>query len=134
MRWKVRDRLVDTIVKFLLDYIPDPRIFPGFLLTFGWLSWLILKVCQWSRPGLSTMLVYSISVGIAFYLQIPMLSLCGNYILTLQDVGPCPPWYRFLSDVFLWFIVIYIVMKLNIRINRSQPSQHSNIGYTYDGD
>jgi hypothetical protein len=113
---------MDMVVKFLLDYIPDPRIFPGFMLAFGWLTWLLLKVCQWPRPSLSTMLIYSVSVGIAFNLHLPRAQVCT----ALPDRCRYPLiWQRFLGDVAFWFIAIYLVMKLISRINRSQPE---NIG------
>lgn len=116
---------MDIVVKFLLDYIPDPRVFPGFMLLFGWLIWLILKVCQWPRPRISTMLIYTVSVAIAFYLQIPVMRACGTIVAIFEDRVPCPssPRYRFLSDVVLWFIVIYVGMKLISRINQPHVNQ-----------
>ena len=113
---------MDTVVKFLLYYIPDPRVFPGFMLAIGWSTWLILKVCQWPRPRLSTMLIYTVSVAIAFDLQLPMMRICGFYVTIFKDRSfcPSPPWHRFFSDAVVWFIVIYIVMKLISRINQRE--------------
>jgi hypothetical protein len=112
---------MDTVVKFLLDHIPDPRVFPSFILVFGWLIWSILKVCQWPRPRLSTMLMYTASVAIAFDLQLPMMRVCSAFIDRCSFHSP--PWHRFFSDVVFWFVVIYVVMKLISRINLS----HSNL-------
>src|SRR6266542_335696 len=92
------------------------------MLLFGWLVWLILKVCQWPRPSLPTMLIYSVSVAIALDLQLPTMRVCGAFIEMFGDKRLCPdaPWQRFFSDNLLWFVVIYVVMKLISRINRNQ--------------
>ena len=122
---------MDIVVKFLLDHVPDPRIFPGFMLLLGWLIWLILKVCQWPRPRLSTMLMYTLSVGIAFNLQLPMMvRVCGAFIEIFRGRTLCssPLWHRFFSDVVLWSLVIYALMKLISRINRAQLNRHRKMG------
>ena len=96
---------MDIVVKFLLDHLPDPYIFPAFVLVFGWLAWSILYVCQWPHPKISTMLIYTVSVAIAFNLHLPRIRICT----ALADRCTYPlVWQRFISDVAFWFIVIYI--------------------------
>ncbi|HLO31151.1 MAG TPA: hypothetical protein VK249_18525 [Anaerolineales bacterium] len=111
---------MDIVVKFLLDYIPRPHIFPGFILLLGWLIWLILKVCQWPRPNLSTMLIYTVSVGIALSLNLPRIRVCTAL------AGFCTNpliWQRFLLDIAVWFIVVYLVMKSISRMDRNQAGK-----------
>ena len=108
---------MEIAYRFLLNHIPEPYRFPGFIVLIGLLIWLTAKFFLWPRPSLSILLIYFMSIAIALNLHLPRIRVCT----ALVDRCAHPLiWQRFLSDVAFWFVFVYIVMKLISRINRNQ--------------
>lgn len=92
------------------------------MLSLGWIIWFILKICQWPHPKLSTMLLYSASIAIAFNLHLVRIRICTA--LAERCTDPLI-WQRFVADAAFWFIVLYVMMKLILTTNLNQ---HRKIG------
>jgi hypothetical protein len=109
---------MDSVVKYLLDHIANPYVFPGFLLSLGWIIWFLLKICRWPHPKLSTMLLYSTSIAIAVDLHLPRIRICTA--LADRCIDPLI-WQRFVADAAFWFIVIYGMVRFSLTTNLNQP-------------
>ena len=81
-----------------------------------WLFWLLLKFFRWPEPTLLTMFIYSIAVtNAAFRLWIE-----GIIYSVVSKVTFSVP--LFLGEVAMWFVALYVLMKLILRIERQGAS------------
>lgn len=93
-----------------------PPFFTGFLFLLSWLIWVLLKLFHRRRPAFSTMFIYSISVAVAFIryrLQVLACLRLENYCEVPFSIP------LFILEVALWFLVLYILMRLVLRAMKS---------------
>jgi len=103
-----------------LDYSPFIRLgifsdflfYPVLIILLSWLFWLLLPVFQLPTPTFLTMFAFSIAVLNAF------IRIWMNAILNDRVTFSLP---LFLLDVMIWFISLYGLTKLVLRMERQVP-------------
>ena len=99
----------DTIASGLFS---DLFFYPAMVILLSWLFWLGLTFLLWPRPTLSTMFIYSIAVANASI---------RLWVDALASRRYSPDFFSlslFLSELVVWFIVLYVFLKLTIRTER----------------
>ncbi len=81
-----------------------------------WFFLLLLKFFRWSEPTLLTMFIYSIAVTNAAFR--PWVE--GIIYSVVSKVTFSVP--LFLGEVVMWFVALYILMKLILRMERQGAS------------
>lgn len=82
------------------------------LIIIPWLIWLLFKISNSPRPALPTMLMYTISTANAFSRFYIEWSVCTHWRGCEVNFSLVP----YLVDVVVWFILLYAIMKLIIRM------------------
>ena len=109
-------------IQTLLDLMTYGPFFTAFLLVLSWLIWILLKRFYRRRPAFSTMLIYSVSIVLAFIRY--HLEVLG----CLRSVHYCEVPFSnlmFIFETILWFLVLYVPIKLISRASRSAVSHDS---------
>lgn len=94
------------IIYRLNDLIIYPLHYLLWWFFFSWLIWLLLRWRNWTRPTLSTMLIYSAAVGIFYINSSQKFEACIELCLPFFSLFP------FIAAVSFWFIVLYVPLAL----------------------
>jgi len=103
-------------IRALIVLMSYPSFFVGFLFAFSWLIWILLKLFHKRRPQLSTMFIYSASIAITFVRYWLRVRVClgSEHYCEVPFSAP-----MFIFETTLWFLVLYILMKLVFEATKS---------------
>ena len=94
------------------DIFSDIFFYPAMGILLPWLFWLLLTFFPWNRLTLPTMFIYSISLASA------SVRLWFSALSYRRSSGGFFSLSLFLAEVAMWFITLYVLMKLTVRIER----------------
>jgi hypothetical protein len=95
----------------------DIYFYPVMGMFVPWFIWLLLEIFERSRPALPTMLIYSLSVASVTTRLWVRVDMCGTGT-------PCVVYFSlplYLGEIALWFIPLYLLMKLIVRQEVALP-------------
>lgn len=93
----------------------DIFFYPALGLLLPWLFWLLPKFFQLPGPALPTMLIYSVAAANASIRLWIEAVRHGVVRYVCRGAFSLP---LFLAEVVMWFIALYVLMKLTLRMER----------------
>jgi hypothetical protein len=106
------------LIQIVSVFITNPLFYPIWWLIGSWLIWLLLRLTP-RRPSLPNMLIYSVSVLIAFVKSLRIFEACFLIEICAPDFGL--PW--FLVEVSFWFVVLYLLMNWISSLERARSQE-----------
>ena len=92
--------------------------YPVMTILVAWLLWFLLPIFHLPTPTLPTMFLYSISVANASTRLWVNAIVCTLVAYDCETIFSFP---LFLAEIIIWFIALFVLMKLTLTIVRQVP-------------